>query len=560
LRDALILGVAVPFALAFVGLLWPVAAWLAIALLVIARLVLRGAAEPPQPTQSLERRVGLALPILVAAAAGWPALVRPLLQGDSLGYHLPNAASWVQAHSLWTTTTNYWFYPGGSELFAAGLLTAAGTLAVGFAGLGALLLLGLRLYEWGIEFGVRPWVAGAIAAFVLSSFTFAEQAGSLENDVWLAAFFLEALWLVRANVADAFGRTSAMTSLIKPDGWLYAGLAIVFATPPWRIVLLAIAPLALWAVRDAVLWQAAIIPPASVYYVNWFGTTILAHGWPGLVTLWSALLGDGIATMTLFTAALCSIALARDVRLRIAAAASLLIFLLHPFGFINPQPQLATGESLRYATPFLALGGVFLFELGRRAPIPAGIAALAVAILGVLRIAGIFANDATTHGTAWIVAIVAIALLLPWDRIRSWAILATACALTAYAVVLAGSHPLDYYEDWIARGSGHSTFFHWVAATKPPAIVGYGLRIGSVSAVSPTTRAIDTAVRNPCRQAHGLGALLVVSGDILVTVRTGHAPRRAFAERCGTIVFDDGITVVANPHSAWSNGDRYHPR
>ena len=547
MRDALIFGVAVAFVLAFVGLLWPVAAWIVVTLLVIARLVWRGKSEPPRPREPFEQRVGIALPIIVAIAVAWPALVRPLLQGDSLGYHLPNAASWIQAHSLWTTTTSYWFYPGGSELFAAGLLSAAGPLAVGFAGLGALLLLGLRLYEWGVELGARHWVAGAISAFALSSFTLAEQAGSLENDVWLAAFFLETLWSMRANVAGAFARAAALTSLIKPDGWLYAGLAIGFAKPRWHIVLLAFAPLALWAVRDAILWQQAIIPPAGDYFVNWFGTTILAQGWQGLVTLWSALLRDGIATTALFAAALCSIAFARDVRLRIAAAVSLAIFLLHPFGFVNPQPQLATGSSLRYAAPLLALGGLFLFELGRRIPTPTGIAALAIAALGVSHILDLFSNDTTTHGTPFIVLGLATVLLLPWDHIRSWTLPAAGCALTAYAVVLAGSHPLDYYENWLGGGPGRSTFFHWLAAMKPPAVVGYGLRIGSISAVSPTTRAIDAVVRNPCREAYNLGALLVVAGDILVSVPTSYPPRRAFAERCGSIVFDDGNTIVVRP-------------
>ncbi len=141
----------------------------------------------------------------------------------------------------------------------------------------------------------------------------------------------------------------------------------------------------------------------------------------------------------------------------------------------------------------------------------------------------------------------AFVLLLPWDRIRSWALPAAGCALTAYAVVLAGSHPLDYYENWLGGGPGRSTFFRWLAATRPPAIVGYGLRIGSISAVSPTTRAIDAAAIDPCREAHNLGALLVVAGDVLVTAGTGYVPRRTFAEGCGPIVFDDGTTIVVNP-------------
>ena len=79
LRDALILGVAVAFVLAFVGLLWPVAAWLVVTLLLIARLVWRGEPEPPRLKRPFEQRVGVALPILVAAAAAWPATGAMLL-------------------------------------------------------------------------------------------------------------------------------------------------------------------------------------------------------------------------------------------------------------------------------------------------------------------------------------------------------------------------------------------------------------------------------------------------------------------------------------------------
>lgn len=551
LRDALTLGIAIPFVLAFAGLLWPLALWLVIAALVAARVLVRYVSPTTSAGSTPDDRIGQTLPIVAAIAAAWPALVRPLLQGDSLGYYLPNAASWVQAHSVWVTTTNFWFYPGGSELFASGLLAAAGTLAVGFAGLGALLLLGLRLQAWGVELGVHPWVAGAIAAFALSSFTFAEQAGSLENDVWLAAFFLESLWLMRASLAGAFGRATAVTALIKPVGPLYAGLALVLALPPWRIALLAVAPIAFWAARDAILWDGAVIAPASVYYVGWFATTIVAHGSAGLLSVWEALRAEGAATIALFAAGLCSIALARDARLRLAAAVSLVIFAFHPFGFAHPQPQFGAENPLHLAAPFLALGALFLHEIGRRAPVPAGVLAVALAAYGLARTVGIFANDATTHGTWLIVAIVAIVLLLPWDGVRRRLVPATLSGLCAYAVVLAGSHPLDYYEDWLGRGAGHSRFFHWLAATQPPAIVGYGLRIGAIAAVSPSTRVVDTYVRNPCREAHTLGALLVVSGDILVNVRTGYEPRRAFAERCGAIVFDDGTTIVVNPHSGW---------
>ena len=84
--------------------------------------------------------------VLIAAlvVVAWPQLVRPLLDGDSLSYHLPNAASWVQAHSLWTTATRYWWYPPASELFASGLYAVASPFALPWCGFGALALLGFR--------------------------------------------------------------------------------------------------------------------------------------------------------------------------------------------------------------------------------------------------------------------------------------------------------------------------------------------------------------------------------------------------------------------------------
>ena len=111
LRDALVLGIAIPLALGFVHALYPLTCWLALAASLIAAYLRRVPDETPAAASA-------APPYLLAAAlaiVAWPPLMRPLLEGDSTSYHLPNAAAWLQAHSLWTEATRYWWYPPASE-------------------------------------------------------------------------------------------------------------------------------------------------------------------------------------------------------------------------------------------------------------------------------------------------------------------------------------------------------------------------------------------------------------------------------------------------------------
>jgi hypothetical protein len=548
IRNAIVLGVGIAFVLGFAHALSGVGCVLALtAVLILFRKRGASLARSPQVSNTFGDRLAVALPAVAAAAVAWPALVRPLLQGDSLGYHLPNAAAWVHANSLWTTTTWYWWYPGASELFAATLLAVAGPLALGFAGLAALLLLGQRISAWSVATGTPPWVAGAIAALALSSFAIAKQAASLENDVWVAAFFLETLWALRGNVRRLV-TSVATTALLKPTGWIYAGLALAVNRARWPLVVAAFVPLGLWLARDAILAPHAVIAPGTVTYGHALSTTILAHEWIGFVTLAQALAHDGLATSLLFVAGLASIGLGSDRRLRIAAGAALLVFVIHPFGFSDANPQLATGESLRYAAPFLALGALFAGDLARRAPLAIGAAALLVAGFDIARVVEVFSADVTTRGTAAVALVTGAVVLLPVARawVRASAAATAAAALVAYAVVLAGSHPLDYYEDWLDRGTHHSTFFHWLARNRPAAIVGYGLRVGAIVAVSPQTDAIDPVIADPCAQARRLGALLVASDDVAVPDAPPGGPRR-LALACGPIVFDDGTTLVVRP-------------
>ena len=502
----MILGAGIPFVLGFVHLLYGWACWVglaAAAALLLGRRAPEASAGPPSSgglASAISRYAGTALPLLAVAGVAWPPLVRPLLDGDTLGYHLPNAALWVHDGSLWSNLGGAWWYPGGSELLAAGILATSGVLAAGWSGAIVLLLLGLRLSEWGRREGLPAWIAGAGSAAVVGCFALAKQAGNLENDVFLAALFLETLWAGRFDRA-ALTRSAALCGLVKPTGWLYAATALISRRASFWTLSIAAAPLLLWAARDAVLWGSALHAPIAMSAGELFGTTIAGNGWDGLATLARALIADGGATAALFGLGIAAIVWSPDRGLRLAAAAALAIVWVHPFGFRDTNPQLANGWALRYAAPLLAVGAAFGMGLLARLPRPAraaaGALASATAALEVGRIAGIFANDATTHGTLWVLGAAALALALPRPRVRAVATSALGLALVAYATVLAGSHPLDYYDEWLRPAPNPSRLFDWLAARRAPALVAWAFApVRSTPRARPasSSRAQATAV------------------------------------------------------------------
>jgi len=271
MRDAIALGVAIPLVLGALGLLTATACEVAVAILVVVRSVVRPPRIVPAAVSFSRRRVpgavgdlvGSALPAVAAVCVSWPQIARPLMQGDSIAYHLPNAAAWSTTHSLWTSGTWYWFYPGGSELFAAALFSVAGPAAVALAGFVALLLLAQRLASFAVCAGFPRLGAGAFAAAVITIKPIALQGGSLENDVWLAAWTLEVAWALLEE-RSATSRALAVTSLVKPYGFVFAVLAAVAGRVPLRRAALGIAPFAFWIVRDA-----SYCVPSSVKKKSW---------------------------------------------------------------------------------------------------------------------------------------------------------------------------------------------------------------------------------------------------------------------------------------------------
>ncbi len=545
LRDALVLGVAIPFALGFAHALYPAACWSALGIC-IGVAYWRSLVRPAAPSRHFAHVPYVLIGALVAVS--WPQLMRPLLDGDSLSYHLPNAAAWVQAHSLWTTATRYWWYPPASELFAAALYAVSGPFALPWCGFVALALLGFRIVAWARELSASPLFADALAAATVTAYPLAIQGGTLQNDVWLAAFFLESLWVVmRFSRARAAMRTLAVTALIKPQGWVFTVIALLAGKARFGLWLTTAAALALWIVHDAILWSGALVAPASTMYGGLFGSTIVAHGAPALATLVRVAYDTSPFALLALLAALAGPALARRTpRLGWAAcAAALLVFVL-PFGYATSVAQLATGASLRFAAPAIAAGAVLLAIAMRRSPGVGAALFLASTLYGVWYVLAIFWNDGGTHVAIACAALaVAVAAATRLARTR-WPNAALFGIAVIAAVHLASRQPLGYYTDALRAGASPPGIYRWIAATHPAAVGSWGLRLGSVNVLSPATRTVDLPDLQACTQARRDRVLLaaVAQSDLSANA---NRQRLRLARACGHTIYEDESGVVTEP-------------
>jgi hypothetical protein len=526
--------------------LYPAVCVATLVLLCLLRAWLRrGPAVEAEPHERGLMRYGVLVVTIVMVT--WPAIVRPLLEGDSLGYHLPNAASWSHAHSIWTTTTTYWWYPPASELFACGLYTVAGPFSLGLAGTVAVVLLGLRLTEWG-SLSAPGWAAGLIAAATVSVPAFALQSGNMQNDVWLAAWMLEALWVHRKAGEGAVGTPLAMLSLVKPMGILYAlGVHVLSRAGFSKRAVLAYLPFALWLVHDAILAPHAVVSAKSTSYGALWEGTIAGHGLDGLMTLFHALAAfAGPVFCLLLVAALCVTPFHEYKRLAPAAFALALLYAFLPFAYSNRVPQLAVdGSSLRYLIPVPAIGALGVMWVARRFAWPVAFVAAAATMLGVHCVASIFWNDSTTHNTA-LVGLAYLAWLCVPRRMQEPLGVALLLATIASANTLAGSHPADYYNDALRNGGEKTSVFSWLATAKPQRLVVQDVRSGAVNVVSPGTSTIDATNADACGQAREFKALLLLGPDSRYD-RERFEARRAAAERCGAVAYEDRLSLIVQP-------------
>lgn len=537
----LVLGVLLTAVLGFAHLLGAPAVWLATIGLALVRRA-RGARATSR-AWSRSDRLALALVAGVTVAAAWPALARPLLEGDSLSYHLPNAATWVRDGSLWDTNTRYWWYPGGSELFAAALYAVSGSISLGLAGTLAALLLGLRIVAWARRAGAPPLLGAAVAAATIAAPSVGLQAGNLQNDVWLAAFFLELLYDLRFASRKLWG-DAAVCVLVKPSGWAFAALALLSGASPGLRVAIPLAVLACWALRDALLWPHALISPASVAYPGLAQTTVLNHGISGVAEFARVLALDDPWLFALGVAPLIGIVALRDRRLCAAGIVALVAFFALPFSFRDALPQLANGQSLRFALPAFAVGAVVATQLLRRVPAAAVVALLGLAAFGLAQLFRVFWIDPNTHYALLAAAVLALAVALPPAR-------AMPALASGVALLLAIAAGLDASRDRTARYDelllpAHTRVFEWLATAQPARIVTSDVPAGAVVAISPATKVFDVVDPAPCDEARALGAELLF--------RTVPPPEKSiypsavwqFAH-CGPVVYEDEAVRVVRP-------------
>ena len=522
------LGCAIPLLLATAGVLYWWSLWAALVAILIVRFAQRHARTENDSAEA--PAWDLAVGFVAILALAWPVAVRPVIDGDTLIYHLPNAASWVAQHGLWTTGTHYWWYSPTSEIFASGLLATGGIGVVGLAGLLPAVLLVLTVRSVAVRSGMPP-IAGTLAACaLLATPVAAVQLVSLQNDVWQAALFA---YVLTEFALPAFGALA----LTKPSGVLYALLASGAWTsgrkPFLQAAAVSLGVVLLWTLHNLILLPHAVVPIGGEIG-KWFaGTSIAAHLPRSLAVLAAASWHAGIVWIAFFILGVASIAFARQTYLRWAALASLVLFAIAPTGYEGTIPQLATGASLRFALPFAALGLLWVAGLPRRATAFLTSAAALAVCTGIAVQWRLFDNDATTHDTPVVAAVVALMaaglLRLRDSRLRAAAGAALCVALAALAGGLSRSHPADYIADAFGGGG-----FAYVASSHVANVVTLGLPAGAVIIVDPRANVFDGLDVGTCEQARALDAVILTS-----TSRLGGLD-------CSRILYRDAAMAVVD--------------
>jgi hypothetical protein len=371
LRDTIVLGTAIPLLLAILHLLYWPACWIVLLACIAGTRARRTATKGPHShlrPEPPERPPYLLFAALALIA--WPAFVRPALGADTLSHHAANIVAWMHAHSLWTTHASAWWSPPGSALFTTGLYASSGRWIPAWTGIAALALLGMRLFAWAREGAQLPVrLADVLAAATICILPFALEAATLQDDVWLAAFFVEILWSAPVDDATAL-RSAAICTLIDPAGWIFAGIALAASQARPRAWIAGGCAAAFWIVRDSVLFRHAFIPPVSGSVpVPWHTFVAFVQAAP---------FGFLLAVF-----ALASPWIARDLPLRLAGIAAVVV-------------GAAMGGALRYFDPAIAAGALLLAPYALRYARLA-LVLLVLALFGeMLRIVIVYAHDAVT--------------------------------------------------------------------------------------------------------------------------------------------------------------------
>lgn len=525
LRNTIVAGVGIPGLLGLVHLLYAPVLWLTLALAAIVALRKRQAPLHNDPW------VWLAFAALTIVI--WEPLCRPLLEGDSLEYHLPNAASWINAHSVWTTNASYWPYPPASELFAAGLLCAAGRFVLPLAGVLPALMLAARLIAVARARGAPGYAGAAVALAFLTMPLAAFQIGTLQNDLWLAAFFVEAL-------ATPSGSSFAVTALLKPIGWLVALIAAIAGRRGWSTYAWIALPLGVWLARDAILLPHAYVHDAAP---GW-STTIAAHLGVAIPLFFHALVHT-TPLLAVWIAVLIAGLFSPQRRNALAGLGVLVLFAVLPVTFASGHDTyLAWGTSLRYLLPAAAAGALVATAFASRAPIATAIAGCALAAIGSTGVVSVFNNDALAAFAPYAMVVMLAAAAIPWRR--PFAFIIMAAVVVAVTANDASARAPGFYGDWMHAPNGQPTrAFEWIADHGPRRIATLNVRTGAVTMASPATWTLPLSdPATACEQARANRALLFIGSN----ESSDETALRQQLSWCGSALYRDGAAVIIAPN------------
>ena len=358
-----------------------------------------GEGPPAPPNEPPEERLPgyVAVGAVTVLVAAWstrllPAIEHGMLGADTLWYHLPQAARFVQDGSIthvqfFETGAGTAFYPAASGLFhAVGMVWLGGDVASLFLNFGWLALALLAGWCLGRPYGLGAASLVGVAVLLATPIMVETQPGGAYNDiVGLALFLAAAALLVNGGTTGRAGWIAALAaapalgtklSLLVPLALLTVGAVAISPAGArlrvagrWAAALLALG--GLWYVRNLIAFGNPVpaldafslpSPPLTnltyslVHYLDkpgvW-GDTFLPGLLDGYGPAWWALIALATAGMV---AAAVSGRTRVERMLGIVAIVSAIAFVLTPQGLGTEDDPVFFKFNLRYPTPALALG------------------------------------------------------------------------------------------------------------------------------------------------------------------------------------------------------------
>jgi hypothetical protein len=160
---------------------------------------------------------------------------------DVVSYHLPNVVDYIQAHSLWSLTGSYAYYPGGNELlnlWSMGPLRHEGAIGLTTLTLELGIALTIGLLARSLLPNLHPFFQGLVALVTLAVCLYVPPLQGMlfdlgRNDITIAFWQVLALWLLLQLDGDGSAVRSAVLKNDPPKSPFKRGTLSLFLVPPF---------------------------------------------------------------------------------------------------------------------------------------------------------------------------------------------------------------------------------------------------------------------------------------------------------------------------------------